>query len=255
VDPVRVNRATGSFILIDEATHHTSRRHDRAAPMGKVWLVGAGPGRPDLLTLRAARLIESADIVFHDALVHHEVLALAHCRRVDVGKRWGKVSTEQRFINRALVEAARTHERVVRLEGRRPDAVRPRPGRARRAGGRGHRGRGGARRDRGARGRRAPSDLAHAPRRSRAPSLSSRPRVGEGESASQWLPSALAADSVALHGGGRRPIDRRGADRRGQAGRYAAALVESATLPGERQLHTTLAKLAAEALPRAEGPW
>src|SRR6185369_17050174 len=86
--------------------------------MGKVWLVGAGPGAPDLLTLRAARLLEAADIVFHDALVHPETLALAkRARFVDVGKRYGKVSTEQRFINRALVEAARTHENVVRLKG------------------------------------------------------------------------------------------------------------------------------------------
>ncbi len=77
--------------------------------MGKVYLVGAGPGAPDLLTLRAARLLEPADIVFHDALVHPDTLALAARRsKVDVGKRYGKLSTEQRFINRALVEAART---------------------------------------------------------------------------------------------------------------------------------------------------
>ena len=86
--------------------------------MGKVYLVGAGPGAPDLLTLRAARLLASADIVLHDALVHPETLALAHrARFIDVGKRYGKVSTEQRFINRALVEAARTHDVVVRLKG------------------------------------------------------------------------------------------------------------------------------------------
>ena len=85
---------------------------------GKVYIVGAGPGAPDLLTLRAARLIESADIVFHDALVRPETLALAlRARLVDVGKRFGKVSPEQRFINRALVEAARSHAVVVRLKG------------------------------------------------------------------------------------------------------------------------------------------
>jgi uroporphyrin-III C-methyltransferase len=86
--------------------------------MPKVWLVGAGPGAPDLLTVRALRLIERADILFHDALVLPETLALAkHARLVDVGKRNGKVSTEQRFINRAIVEAARSHATVVRLKG------------------------------------------------------------------------------------------------------------------------------------------
>src|SRR3982751_2590794 len=77
--------------------------------MGRVYLVGAGPGAPDLLTLRAARLLEGADIVLHDALVHPDTLALARrARLIDVGKRYGKVSTEQRFIHRALIEAART---------------------------------------------------------------------------------------------------------------------------------------------------
>jgi siroheme synthase len=82
---------------------------------GKVYLVGAGPGAPDLLTLRAARILASADIVLHDALVHPATLELAvKARFIDVGKRYGKVSTEQRFIIRALIEAARTHETVVR---------------------------------------------------------------------------------------------------------------------------------------------
>src|SRR5918911_5752320 len=86
--------------------------------MGKVYLVGAGPGAPDLLTLRAARLLEAADVVLHDALVHPHTLALARrARRIDVGKRAGKVSTEQRFIHRALVAAARRHAIVVRLKG------------------------------------------------------------------------------------------------------------------------------------------
>src|SRR5437868_2484369 len=87
-------------------------------PRGKVYLVGAGPGAPDLLTLRAARLLREADIVLHDALVHPDTLALAaNARLIDVGKRYGKVSTEQRFIHRALVEAARNHAVVVRLKG------------------------------------------------------------------------------------------------------------------------------------------
>jgi uroporphyrin-III C-methyltransferase len=86
--------------------------------MGKVYLIGAGPGAPDLLTVRAARILEKAEIVFHDALVHPEVIALAaHARIVAVGKRCSQISTDQRFINRALVEAAARHETVVRLKG------------------------------------------------------------------------------------------------------------------------------------------
>ena len=85
---------------------------------GIVYLVGAGPGAPDLLTLRAARLLERADIVFHDALVHPGTIALARTRReIAVGKRCGKHSTAQRFINKRLVDAAARHGVVVRLKG------------------------------------------------------------------------------------------------------------------------------------------
>jgi uroporphyrin-III C-methyltransferase len=85
---------------------------------GKVFLVGAGPGAPDLLTLRAARLLADADIVFHDALVHPETLALAaRAELVAVGKRCGQHSSAQSFINSRLVEAVRHHAVVVRLKG------------------------------------------------------------------------------------------------------------------------------------------
>ncbi len=85
---------------------------------GTVHLVGAGPGAPDLLTLRAARLLERADIVFHDALVHPETLALAtRAVKIAVGKRSGKHSTAQRFINKQLIDAAKKHQTVVRLKG------------------------------------------------------------------------------------------------------------------------------------------
>jgi len=85
---------------------------------GKVYLVGAGPGVPDLLTLRASRVLERADIVFHDALVHPDTIALARrAERVAVGKRSGKHSTAQRFINKRLVDAARKYRIVVRLKG------------------------------------------------------------------------------------------------------------------------------------------
>ena len=85
---------------------------------GTVYLVGAGPGAPDLLTVRAARLLARADVVFHDALVHPDTLALAtRAKIIGVGKRSGVHSTAQRFINKRLVDAARRHAVVVRLKG------------------------------------------------------------------------------------------------------------------------------------------
>lgn len=85
---------------------------------GKVYLVGAGPGAPDLLTLRAAEILKRADIVFHDALVHPDTLAIAAgAEHIAVGKRSGRQSTAQRFINKRLIDAARKYEVVVRLKG------------------------------------------------------------------------------------------------------------------------------------------
>src|SRR2546429_4390936 len=86
--------------------------------MGKVYLVGAGPGAPDLLTLRAAEILKRAELVFHDALVHPQTLALAaRARKILVGKRSGRHSTVQSFINKRLVDAAGKHAVVVRLKG------------------------------------------------------------------------------------------------------------------------------------------
>lgn len=88
-------------------------------PPGTVWLVGAGPGDPDLLTCKAIRLIEHADIIFHDALVGPAVLDLipAGVERVSVGKRSGRHSKEQQEIDALLVAAAAAGKRVVRLKG------------------------------------------------------------------------------------------------------------------------------------------
>lgn len=86
---------------------------------GTVWLVGAGPGDPDLLTRKAERLIGAADIVFYDALVGPGVLALASAaaERVSVGKRSGRHSKAQSTINDLILAAAKAGLRVVRLKG------------------------------------------------------------------------------------------------------------------------------------------
>lgn len=86
---------------------------------GEVWLVGAGPGDPDLLTRKAEKLIRAASVVFHDALVGEGVLDLASpgTRLVHVGKRSGRHSKDQKTIDRLIVEAALAGERVVRLKG------------------------------------------------------------------------------------------------------------------------------------------
>jgi uroporphyrin-III C-methyltransferase len=86
---------------------------------GKVFLIGAGPGDPELLTLKAARILESADVVLHDSLVSGEILALipANARRIDVGKRRGFRLLSQGELNSLLVASAQEHATVVRLKG------------------------------------------------------------------------------------------------------------------------------------------
>lgn len=86
---------------------------------GQVWLVGAGPGDPDLLTRKAERLLQAASVVFYDALVGPGVIELIppHVRLVSVGKRSGRHSKDQKTIDMLLVEAALAGERVVRLKG------------------------------------------------------------------------------------------------------------------------------------------
>ena len=85
---------------------------------GSVALVGAGPGDPELLTRRAAARLAAADVVFYDALVDTDVLALAgKAQRIYVGKRAGRPAIRQTLINQLLVRAARRGQRVVRLKG------------------------------------------------------------------------------------------------------------------------------------------
>jgi uroporphyrin-III C-methyltransferase len=87
--------------------------------MGKVFLIGAGPGDPQLLTLKAARALGRADVVLIDALVHRGCLAHTRpgTRVIEVGKRAGSVSTSQVFIERLCIQHARAGQTVVRLKG------------------------------------------------------------------------------------------------------------------------------------------
>ncbi|HMO69607.1 MAG TPA: uroporphyrinogen-III C-methyltransferase [Novosphingobium sp.] len=86
---------------------------------GTVFLVGAGPGDPDLLTLRAARLIMQARLIVHDGLVSPEILSLAHCdaRLVSVAKSRSRHTMQQDDINALLVREALAGRDVVRLKG------------------------------------------------------------------------------------------------------------------------------------------
>jgi uroporphyrin-III C-methyltransferase len=87
--------------------------------MGRVRLVGAGPGPADLLTVRAQRAIAAADALLYDALISDEVLALAPraCTRIQTGKRAGRSSMAQETINRLMLRLARRGLSVVRLKG------------------------------------------------------------------------------------------------------------------------------------------
>ncbi|HEY1490813.1 MAG TPA: SAM-dependent methyltransferase, partial [Verrucomicrobiae bacterium] len=86
---------------------------------GKVYLVGGGPGDPELLTLKAARILADAEVVLYDALVGKEVLALVSrdAQLIDVGKRAGKKLLTQEEINSLLVNYATKNGIVVRLKG------------------------------------------------------------------------------------------------------------------------------------------
>ena len=220
---------------------------------GTVYLVGAGPGAADLLTVRAARLLGEAEVVFHDALIAEEVLRLAsRAEKVAVGKRCGRHATAQRFINKRLADAARAHSVVVRLKGGDPMLF-----------------------------ARAHEEIAYLQARGIAVevvpgvtaalaasadlriSLTRRgaartvafvtPRVAAGEPESGWVDSVLAADTAAIYmGAGEAPAIAAALIAAGKPADTPIALVEDASLSGMRVQYATLRELAR--LPTSGGP-
>lgn len=114
-------RQAVSCASVPRAGSAPPRMEEKAAPhpKGCVHLVGAGPGDPELLTLKAARLITSAEVVVYDNLVGKAILELipATARRVYAGKEAGNHALPQDEINQLLVDLARQGLRVVRLKG------------------------------------------------------------------------------------------------------------------------------------------
>jgi len=222
---------------------------------GIVYLVGAGPGAADLLTLRAARLLGRADIVFHDALVPPAILALAsRAEKIEVGKRSGRHSTAQAFINKRLVDAARKYEVVVRLKGGDPMLF-----------GRAHEELAYLKKSR-VRWEIVPGvTAALAASAELGISLTARgksrsvvfltTRAAAGERANDWLKVALAADTVVIYmGAGEAGSIARALIDAGKPSATPVALVEYASLPGVRKLSGTLAQLPALAARCGNGP-
>ena len=99
-------------------TDGESAANDGDTDVGTVYLVGSGPGDPELLTVKARRLLDAADVVLHDKLPGPEIIdSIPADRREDVGKRAGGDRTSQAYTNERLVELAREGKQVVRLKG------------------------------------------------------------------------------------------------------------------------------------------
>jgi uroporphyrin-III C-methyltransferase len=222
---------------------------------GTVYLVGAGPGAPDLLTLRAARLLGEAEVVLYDALVHPDTLALApRAIRIAVGKRCGRHSSAQAFIHKRLVDAARRHRTVVRLKGGDPMlfgraqeeidhlraagiAVEVVPGVTAALA--------------------ASAEIgASLTRRGVARSVAFvTPRHGAGEPDARWAEAAAAADTAVLYmAAGEARAVRDALLAAGMPASTPVAVVESASLPGARRALGSLGALQALAADRAGGP-
>lgn len=222
---------------------------------GKVYLVGAGPGAPDLLTVRAADVLARADMVFHDALVHPGTIALAaKAECIAVGKRSGKLSTAQRFINKRLIDAARKHGTVVRLKGGDPMLF-----------GRAHE------EIEALRAAGIPYEVvpgvtaALSASAELGVSLTQRgvarsvtfltPRVGVGEKTNTWARAALASDTAVIYmGAGQAELIANALIAEGMADATPVVIVENASLPERREWAVRLRDLPSLAQSGLTGP-
>jgi uroporphyrin-III C-methyltransferase len=211
---------------------------------GTVHLVGAGPGAAELLTLRAARLLGEAEIVFHDALVSKEILAFAaKARLVAVGKRSGRFSTAQHFINKQLLDAANRYRTVVRLKGGDPMLF-----------GRAHEEISFLKKH-GIKVEIVPGVTAalaasaelqiSLTRRGEARSVVFvTPRVGAGERESRWIDAVLAADTAAIYmAAGETATIAKALIDAGKPARTPVAVVERASLADAKVAFSTLGRL------------
>lgn len=219
-------------------------------PAGEVWLAGAGPGDPRLLTVLALHAVASADTIVHDALVDRRILDMADisAERIFAGKRGGRPSPQQAEINAILVDRAQAGRRVLRLKGGDPFVF----------------GRGldeaAALTEAGIRFRVIPgitsglaaAALAGIPATSRdtnhAVILAAGHRAQDGRSAADWEALAKLGQPIILYMPMAQLADITAAlARGGMAADMPAALIQGASTPGQRVVESTLATLADDA--------